>query len=208
MNVYVDNDIIHKLSAFGLVDAVLAALGASRADAVILGTARFKFLVDKPEKGTRRYGKETHERISAVIKDVRALEQAPAVAGMDVLSGVVGIDPGEAILFATAASDADALLLTGDKNALRALAALPANDVTSRLQGRVLCLEQLLELLIKRSSFEAVRDAVAAERGVDGAMKIIFSNGTMTEEAHAKEGFASHLRSLRSETGDLLQPDR
>ena len=208
MRLYVDNDIVHKLAAVGLFDAVLLSLGATRPDVFVVGSARFKFFVAKETaKGVKRYGEETHRKICDIINGVNSLSQEPDVAGLEQLKDVVDIHAGEAVLFAVAAADPDALLLTGDKNALRALAASEATDLLERLRGRVLCFEQLLLRVIESQTFDVVRDAVAPERNVDGATKMIFSNGTMTEEAHAMEGLTSFLGSLRGETGLLLQAE-
>ncbi len=207
MRLYVDNDIVHKLAAFGLFDAVLVSLGATRADVFVLGTARFKFFVNKPAKGIQRYGEDTHRKICDIIDGVNSLSQEPDVAGLDSLTNVVGIDAGEVVLFAVAAADPDGLLLTGDKKALRAFATSGATEMLQRLKGRVICLEQLLLQVVESQTFDVVRDAVAPQRNVDGATKTIFANGTMTEEAHAMEGLTSFLGALQQETGHLLLAD-
>jgi hypothetical protein len=207
MKVYADNDIIHKLAAFGLLDETLHFLEITHSDIYVLITAKYKFRINKRDKGAKRYGEETHGRICKIIASVNKLSNEPPSATVDCLGRSMGIDAGEAILFAAAAEDPQALILTGDKKALCALATSGANEIVEQLAGRILCLEQIVAGIMDATSFEFVRDAVSKERDIDTTMKIVFSNGTMTAESDARQGLGSYTDNLRADTGDLLRSD-
>jgi hypothetical protein len=208
MKVFVDNDIIHKLAAFSLFDEMLCALCLTHSDVYVLSTAKYKFMTRKRDKGMKRYGgEETHGRICRIIDSANELDDEPPRALVDRLSRVTEIDPGEAILFAIAAAHPDSLLLTGEKKALRALAASEVSEIITKLTGRIRCLEQIVAQLIDAISFEAIRDAVAKERDIDKTMRTVFSSGTLTAECDAREGLASYIGNLRAETRGLLALD-
>lgn len=76
MRCYLDNDALHKLSGLGILSETLATLGVD--DVRVLTTARYRFMVDRPEKGHARFGQAVWGRISAVIADRgRPLEGRP-----------------------------------------------------------------------------------------------------------------------------------
>ena len=116
----------------------------------------------------------------------------------------LGIDPGEAILFSATAAFPDFLLATGDKRSLKVLAELPANSVTARLAGRVICFEQVLIRIHASFGFDHLRDKVVPVVDCDTALRAVFGSGLDAVEGIVLAGFASYIRHLRNETGSLL----
>ncbi len=203
MNVYFDNDVIHKLAACDLLREALQDL---RVDAAfVLATARFKFYLKSPEKGAKRYGQSVHKRISNFVASARAITEEPNAEDIEVLNAVLGIDQGEAILFATVSRTSEDILLTGDKRSLIALAEhAGSQSICARLAGRVLCLEQVVQRIVSGRGFEHVRERVAPSVACDTVLQIIFREGLATTEAHAAEGLSSYVSDLRAKTGGLL----
>jgi hypothetical protein len=117
---YLDNDALHKLAALGLVDEALAAIGAD--ELRVLATARFRFMVAKnPDKGRAKFGDVVWERLRAVLEVTGGVGPTDA-KDLDVLTDVLDIDEGEAVLFSAAARLPESVLVTGDKRSLQALA--------------------------------------------------------------------------------------
>lgn len=119
-----DNDIIGKLAACDLLDQALEVLAATRQEVFVLGTARYVLGVGGTKrKRSRRFDEATLERISAFLDSVQLLPDDPSLEELARLNNVPGIDPGEAILYASTASFQDFLLATDDRRSLRALVA-------------------------------------------------------------------------------------
>jgi len=97
-----DNDIIYKLAACDLLDNALAALSLARTDVYVLPTAKYKFRITQRSsaQGERRYGAEVFVRIRDFLASVRELNVPGLPEELQLLAGVDGIDPGEAVLFA------------------------------------------------------------------------------------------------------------
>lgn len=210
MTAFVDNDIIHKLCAFDLVDEALAGFGIERASVQVLPTARFKLLCKgNREKGVRKYGEGTYDRMSTFINSVAAMDHQPTEDDLDTLNAVLGIDQGEAILISAAAAKPASSLVTGDKKSIRALAsAAGCGRFVSALRGRVVCFEQLVCAAIEHGSFEAVRQRVVAafatEVATDQALRVVFGSGPQTLPADADRALRGYIDELRALPGGLL----
>lgn len=204
MNVHFDNDVIHKLAACDLLTEAVHALDVTTAS--VLPTARYKFYLNKPDKGVKRYGELVYERISGFVADANPLDAELDASHLETLNGVLGIDQGEAILFASASQLPDEALLTGDKRSLIALAEAPScGAICTELAGRVLCLEQIVQQVISVCGFEHVRARIAPSVACDTVLQIVFRDGLVTTEANATEGLRSYVGDLRGKTGRLLR---
>lgn len=205
MKLFLDVDALHKLAGFDALDDALTLLGARRVDVWVLPTAKFKLRLKKPAEAEKRHGQQTANRLNEFVASVQECGDPPTDAETERLAAVPGIDAGELILIPLAAREPDGLLLTGDKNALRALASDPhCASFAARLAGRVVCLEQVLEALLRRQGFDWLHARVAAAAGLDRGISLIVSPGMSATAAHAQEGFTSFIEDLRRSTGDLL----
>lgn len=203
MKVLVDNDIVHKIAAFDLVEEFLAWAAEGGNEIQLLPTAKYKFKI-KDRKGESRYGIQVFDRIAALISKVGEVTEGLS-SDHDFLVEIQGIDSGEALLFSAVSSNASTVLLTGDKRSLRTLQTdQRCKDLSLLLKGRVICLEQIMEALISRIGFNIVRVRIAGQLGCDQAMRMIFSNGAQSDEQNAMQGLASYTASLRLDTGLLL----
>lgn len=201
MRCYLDNDALHKLAALGLVDEALAAIGAD--ELRVLATAKFKFMVAKnPDKGRAKFGGVVWERLRAVLEVTGGVGPTDA-KDLDVLTDVLDIDEGEAVLFSAAARLPESVLVTGDKRSLQALAGAPScEEIVRALSGRVLCLEQVIERLISHVGFETVVTRTTQSTLADASLSAVFGMPRTPESV--AEGLESYISDIRERTGPLL----
>ncbi|MGH7170866.1 MAG: hypothetical protein ACRELG_11355 [Gemmataceae bacterium] len=201
-----DNDVIHKLAAFDLFEEALAALGLGRQDVYVLPTAKHKFGVTKDlAKAEKKYGAEVFAKIRDFLASVREIQVPIPPEEQKLFDDVVEIDAGEAVLFSATIHFQDFLLATGDKRSLRALtASVACQPIARRLQGHVICFEQIILRLIDRFGFECIRNKVVPARACDTVMRAVFGSGLSATEANVREGLDSYLGELRALSIDLL----
>jgi hypothetical protein len=203
---FVDNDIIVKLAALDLFDDALKALGVTYGEVFVLSTAKFKLGVAKNSaKAKARYGELVFDRIAAFVNQVQQVESAPSVEEQALLADVPGIDPGEAILISAASQNPTSLLATGDKRALSALVAAPkCSPVVVRLDGRFICLEQIVLRTINSLGFQVVLDRVLPGIECDSALRAVFGSGRLAQEPGVRAALKSYVDDLRGKSGALL----
>lgn len=209
MKLFVDNDVIKKLAALDLLDPAIEALGFTVEETYVLPTARFKFLAGNAAKGQKKWGLRTHVRIVDFLGRVRAIDEQFDRDLHDMLAGVENIDEGEAVLLAATASNDGALLTTGDKRCLAALAgAEGCGAAATKLAGRVICVEQVVLKVISHTGFEKVmqRAVPGLTELQDNALHVAFGSGAETKRANAEEALTSYVAELRGATGALLVP--
>ena len=202
-----DNDIIYKLAACDLLDNALAALSLARTDVYVLPTAKYKFRITQRSsaQGERRYGAEVFARIRDFLVSVRELNVPGLPEELQLLAGVDGIDPGEAVLFAATAQFDQYLLATGDKNSIRALASTSiCRSIAQRLCGHVFCLEQIVKRVMQHCGFSYVKDKIIPARACDTALRVAFGSGTDAIEVNVLAILDSYINELRSLSIDLL----
>jgi len=202
-----DNDIIHKLAACDLLDDILAALSLTRTDVYVLPTAKYKFRITPRSagQGERRYGAEVFARIRDFLASVREINVPGVPEELQLLAGIDGIDPGEAVLFAATAQFDQYLLATGDKNSLRALALTSVcRPIAQRLCGHVICFEQIVKRVIQHCGFSYVLDKVIPARACDTALRVAFGSGSEATEVSVLAILDSYINELRSLSIDLL----
>lgn len=116
-----------------------------------------------------------------------------AASWLDELTPIPAIDPGEAILFATAA-DLRVPVVTGDVRSLRALKSL--DRFPEALEGRIAVLEAILLALCGQIGTAKVRSRVESAPQVDTVMRICFSPGVEEPESALRSYFRDRKREL------------
>lgn len=167
MLLLLDTDAFCVLAAAGLLEKARDALGAE-------GCARLAALPHMLRRGAlrRRLGEARSDALLRVAEGLPAV-RAPSTAWADRFAGIPNVDPGEAQLLAVAAED-DVLVVTGDKRALAAIS--QRVDIGGALEGKVVLVEQILDLLCEVHGVETVRTAVNGT-GPSGAVLVCFSPG-------------------------------
>lgn len=211
----IDNDIIKKLATFQRFNRTIAILGASTENLFILETAKYKFENDwkKLQKGRVRTPEERLVNYQEVLRISRSL---PCISAENVdqelfaeLNSIKDIDE-EALLTANLIKSIEAghsaLLLTGDKRFLRALANAPLPNIQDALQHKLWCFEQLILKNIQVDGFEAVKEAIVPVKGCDKAMATVFGSGEKSTRQNSLDTLKSYIDNLRANSGTLLHP--
>jgi hypothetical protein len=198
-----DNDVILKLAAFDLLSDFLPAVGVTMASVRVLPTAKY---VLTPL--AKQHGGAVAKRVAGFLGAAGVIDWELPADEVRLFEDTLGIDPGEAILFAATAKQRTFVLTTGDKVSLAALAGSPeCEKITKRLAGRVVCLEQLVQRCIDHHGFEPVKRKIVPARECDKALRAIFGSGLTASENGVRDGLGSYVESLRSTTGSLLAAD-
>lgn len=185
MRLLVDTDIFCKLGIADLLDEALGEFEATRADCLRLPALPYML-----RRGSlvRRFGQDQCARLQELASTLAPLG-TPSDEWLSVLVEVHAVDAGEAQLLATAAGGR-AILFSGDKRALRAVAGIPG--IHEPLRGRVVVLEALLLALCQRYGADRIRGSVASLTAYDHAIRICFS-ATNPDPATALRSYFDHL---------------
>lgn len=214
----IDNDILKKLATFELFDETVRLFNASDEQINVLSTARHKFQRDweKFKEGRSRKAEDQFVNYERTIELARSLPQiADADIDQDLFIQLLefeDINEGEATLTVHVSQilqqteSYQVLILTGDKNYLRALAGVELPVIQTNFAHRFWCLEQLVLQDIDVYGFEAVRDKIVPVLECDKAMKAVFGSGKFSTPENSLATLNSYIETLREETGNLLHP--
>ena len=193
MRLLVDSDAFCKLAASDLLSDAAALFHADLPEC-----GRLPALPYMLQRGRllQTYGIATCEHLMPLAESMPPVVDAPA-SWLEPLTHIPDIDPGEAILFATAA-DLRVPVVTGDIRSLRALKNL--DPFPEALAGRVVVLEAVLLALCRHLGAAVVRAKVEAIRQTDTVMRICFSPGVQDPE----RALRSYLHDRRSELAPLV----
>lgn len=198
----VDVDALVKLAHWGLLDALQDATGVPAERQATVESIRFR-----AARGDVKLFRDP--AIAAHLAAALAGFGAAWAPDGDVvarLQGVPGLDAGEIALVGMLCSDPIAVLVTGDKRALKALAAPALADIAQRIAGRVLCLEQVLLSGLETKGPQALAAAIEPYREMDTAVRCAVPLPEFATDTAIREGLASYIADLRQETPGLLRP--
>jgi len=205
--VFADEDIILKLAEYDLLDETCALAQVTPSEVrVRFATPRVLWgkrrkLITGPDPGHTDAG---FDRAIAFAENAHPITDRPPDEYYDAIRAVEGIDPGEALLIATALTvTLDPVILTGDKRCLRALGKSESlRDVRHRLSGCAVCLEEALRSLILRRNFVSVRGAVAqAPPDCDKAITDAFRGASKYDWERVLGKLEAELASLEEDVG-------
>ena len=199
---FLDNDIVLKLCIFDLLEESIVTLNLRSSDIRVLKTAEFVF---KRSRSVLNSCPETsRERAIAFVKNCPMVSEENSDE-FELLQTIDGIDIGEARLLAATQGVAAFVLLTGDKHCMASLGAAPElESIRQRLQGRVICLEQVVLLLIKRLGFEIVKARVLPTIGYDKSLQSCFGSGKFAIEANVVASLEGYIEALRQLAPGIL----
>ncbi len=205
--VLMDNDVILKMCCYGLVDEVISCLAGVARTINVLGVVRYvleraitkrKNIADKERAG---------DRLAYLLDKVTLIEpndeELLLAAGFEEVAQSLGVelDGGESQLLAVLIRRSAALLLTGDKRAIRAIEpVVEAAGHRERVERRAACLEQLVMSLVGSHGAGAIHRCVCRESAVDKTLTACFScaSGTCNLQS-ILEGLVSYIKDLRRE---------
>jgi hypothetical protein len=204
-SVLMDNDVILKTCCYGVVDEVLGCVSGEARTIHVLGVVRYVLgrAIAKRKNISDRDGAAS--RFSYLLGRVALIEpdndELSLAADFEhaALSLGVDLDGGESQLLAVLIRRSSALLLTGDKRAIRAIEpVLQASDYRQQVEHRIACLEQIMMAVVGRYGAETIHQRVCSEAAVDKSLAVCFSccSGTCNLQSII-DGLASYIRDLR-----------
>ena len=192
----VDVDALCKLAHWRLLDELPVLTGVGWSDCATLTSVkhRARRATSKPDGRLFRTAAAAEAALRAIEQMQPALE--PSSVGLNDLQDVAGIDAGEMVLLAAIAATPGARLLTGDKRALGALAAMESS-VRSRYAGRILLVEQVILGALDVNGLDWLRAHVCPEKDVDKTISMVMGSRCDASEQSVREGLASHLNAMQ-----------
>lgn len=202
--VFADNDIILKLAEYDLLPDTCSLLGVDATEVVVLDSAKFIFARMKQKLQAGKDMKRSHHGLDRAIQFAEAAAHLTERADILWADDCDNIDIGEAQLASwVVESDDCTCLLTSDKRFLKAIAQAEAGKhIFEGLQGRAICLEEVIKALIALLGFEHVRDKIAASALCDTGMQLVFGSSFDLPQQQVMDGLESMLREVESVAGN------
>lgn len=197
MRLLIDVDALCKLAHWGLLEELASLTGIPMQECTTLASAKYRAIKAKTKLDGRVF--RAIEAADRVLEAIASMQPAiePASQSLGTFENVPGIDAGEAVLLASLVVATDAKLLTGDKRALRALAALPPEQREPFL-GRVICVERVIESALDQLGLEVLRSKVCPWKKIDIAVDIIMGSRCDAGEPAVREALAAYIGELVS----------
>lgn len=170
MRLLIDTGVFCKLGAAGLLSDAATLLGLD-----LRQCERLPALPQMLRRGRLRkwLGDAVCDLLIPLADQLPRVETAAADdVWLERLAGIEAIDPGEAQLFAAAAAGT-AVVLSGDKRALKAVSALP--ELASALAGRVVVIEAVLIGLSRVLGVDELRLRLKPVVTLDTVVRACFS---------------------------------
>lgn len=210
-----DNDILHKTTAYGLLDIVLDVAITHEEVYGILGAA--KYIVQKKLKNhlkVRDYETVMIEFNTSInkLEILEPSEEEVALAAQFEFEAQrlnLEFDNGESQLCAILLSRKLRRILTGDKRAINAAESLLNNHhISNEISFKLVCLEQAIQSLINGYGLELIRSGVCTEKSLDKAMSNCFSCSSPESTVEScLEGLESYITDLRKSAPTALAPE-
>lgn len=207
-----DNDVLHKATAYGLFASMLAIPRLNKEVYGALGTAKFVVGKKLSKRPPSRGVDVALAEFTAALGMLKEIEPTPeevetaAYIERQAQQQNLELDTGESILCAVLLSRHLGHLLTGDKRAIKAIEALnAAGQYSGTFKSKMICLEQLIYWLVNNYEVNKIRGAVCADRAVDNALTSCFScySPEVPNDA-CIEGLKSYIQSLKQAAPTVL----
>lgn len=207
----IDADVLLKTASYKLLKHFLAMTPFDSDDFGMIAAAQFvvagKF--KKKLKGSqlgqaKAHFEETIATIAAIEPNAEELALAAQLESAAVALGV-DLDLGESQICALMFSRGIELMMTGDKRAIKAIAALKDHEACAYTHGKVACLEQATMWMIEKAGLESVQPFVCALPTVDTSLAMAlgcYSGGSPL--ASCQDGLVSYINSIRQDAPEVL----
>lgn len=205
MELFLDNDIILKLSSANLLEKIETIFNSTSSSIYILPTA--KSYISKSKRVLTKYRQTTIKEALKIISNYQTIPDSYVDQNKFIkLSKIEGIDSGEQLLYSLTPSSEDFLILTGDKVSITAL---NESSVISSIQryfkNKIVCLEQILINLIRSEGFIDIKNNIEKSNfcGDDKTIKICF-NQTDAVESDVTNCLDSYISDLKKQAPNLF----
>ena len=204
---FVDNDILLKLVASNLFDEAISSLDINFSDVRILFTASKVF--SKNSKIKSQYSDIARNKAVKIAKKCATISiisiSQDNLSAFEFLQKSNNIDPGESLLVTATLSESSFFLKTGDKKFLKAMKNnSDLHKFYQQIKGKVICLEQIIDLLIRMEGFEKVLNKILPVLECDQSLKACFGSGKKSEQQIVLENLDYRIQNLQKETGEIL----
>lgn len=186
MRLLIDTDIFCKLAVGRLLHEAVGLFGTKLQEC-----ARLPALPNMLSRGKelrKTYGADACDGLVPLAREILNTVEAGAEA-LDRFTGTPNIDPGEAIIFASA-TESGLMVMSGDKRALEALKGIP--DACDALAGKIVVLEAVLIKLCDQLGPDVVRERTVELAKIDKVTGNCFSK----DNPNPKEALLTYYRSL------------
>ena len=206
MRLYLDVDALCKCAHWQLLDDLPVALDFAWIESATLTSVKYRAQQCCSVPDGKLFKTTTAALNVFNISQSMLGQLEPDEEVINSLSGMAGIDPGEVTLFSAAAHADDILVLTGDKRALRGLGKQTVTPVIQKLQGKFICLEMLILILLNINGLEWVRQKICPHRDLDRAVQAILGSSCNASEESVREALSSYIKDLHADCVELLAP--
>lgn len=196
----VDVDALVKLAHWGLLGELEGATGIPPVRQATVESIRFRAVRHDP----KLFSDATVADYLAVALSQFGAAWRPDAEVVARLQGIAGLDAGEITLIAMLCSDPQAMLVTGDKRALLALAAPGLEDIVKRIAGRIVCLEQVVLSALDRLGVGTLATSIGPHRDLDVAVRCAVPLPPYAVELEVRKGLLSYIEDLRKGAPSLL----
>lgn len=202
-----DNDAATKLARYDLLAELTTVFKVGWTDIHLLDSLPYRFHLKDAARAERLLGSpDAVQRVQQLIGQTQQLSlQTAAIAETMILLNTIddpGIDAGEQVLFAYLATHPDSMLITGDKNAIQALARHTQHPAIARCRGRIVCLEQALKAIAQQTMTAPFCIKLQRDPAADKAVAIC-----ARQPASFLACLDSYIAALRASASSLLRPD-
>ncbi|MBI3946004.1 MAG: hypothetical protein HY321_08805 [Armatimonadetes bacterium] len=207
MVILADSDVLRVCAASCLLEYLPPALGVAPAEIHPLSALRHQF---RSQALQSKYGPGVCQRslqfLASVGRPVEALVRSVDSSEAEALAKCEKeIQSGEAAILMATRTLRQYRVVTGDKRCLRTLAAATTlAAIRFRMEGRVLCLAQVLRLIVGEIGAGNVVNALKLAQGVEGSVDAILRRGP--DASRFLGALDDQIANLRAETGNLLVP--
>jgi hypothetical protein len=210
--VLMDNDVVLKTCCYNAVEEVLGCTAGNARTIHVLGALRFVLAkaISRAKNIVDKAG--TSDRLARLLDRVELIEpegeELALAADFEAAAQSLNVElhDGESQLLAVLIMRSAAVLLTGDKRAIRAMEPIvEAVGYTEHVSHRVACLEQIVMTLVGRHGAETIHRRVCREAAIDKSLANCFSctSGFCRQES-ILDGLRSYIADLRRDAPRVL----
>lgn len=196
MRPLVDVDAAAKLAHWQMLMELPGLLQVGLAECAVLTSLEFR--------AKRRIGAAKPDKVFVTEEAAEMAIQFAALAGrldavepLAELQDLPDVDPGEAILLSAAILDRRAVIITGDKRAIRAVAQL-CQPLREKLAGRVMCIEQILLKALAVHGLTWLRDHVCIPPRTEKSALVIMGSRCDAPFESVQAALSSYIGEMAS----------
>jgi hypothetical protein len=195
VSLFIDIDALCKLAHWRLSAELPKYCGVDWADCATLQSVAFraKKSSTQPDGRLFRSVEAAHEVLR--VTSLMSARLAPNIDHLSILQDLSGVDAGESILFASIAASNDHRLLTGDKRAIRAIAALP-ETLRFPYHNKVIIIEQVLTAVLSDIGVERLREYICPWLDIDIAVRNVMGSQCNASASSVREGLDSYVKEM------------